>query len=83
MADLFGPYLVRGEIPKRAIKPSIHDHQIRPTEFLTLCTENSNILNQRPLGTTYQLPKFSTSVGRSPGIEVDGNSSENPRLEYS
>jgi len=36
---------------KRAIKLSIHDQRLSPSEFLTLCTEVSNILNERPLGT--------------------------------
>jgi hypothetical protein len=35
---------------KRAIKFSIHDQRLSPSEFMTLCSEISNILNERPLG---------------------------------
>ena len=36
---------------KKAIKMSIHDQRLSPSEFMTLCTEISKILNERPLGT--------------------------------
>ena len=36
---------------KQAIKFSINDERLSPTEFMTLCTEIGRILNERPLGT--------------------------------
>jgi hypothetical protein len=36
---------------KRAIKFAINDTRLSPSEFTTLCSEISNMLNERPLGT--------------------------------
>jgi len=35
---------------KRAIHFSVHNHKLSPSQFLTLCSEVANLINERPIG---------------------------------
>jgi hypothetical protein len=39
------------KLAKRAIHMTVHNQRLSPTEFLTLCTEVANLINERPIGT--------------------------------
>ena len=44
---------------KRSIKFAIHNQRLSPSEFLTVCYEVSNLLNERPIGS---LPSTDSSI---------------------
>ena len=45
---------------KKAIHYAIHNQRLSPSEFLTLCAEIANLLNERPIGT---LPSKDSAIG--------------------
>lgn len=77
------------KVAKRAIMFAVGKRRLSVLEFLTVCSEAANLLNERPIGITNDLSVFtpnSLSLGRAtsknPAVWQPYICSQNPKTRY-